>query len=77
MKNLTSSLHLMIPDPTEAEIQSAAYHLWLESGCLSGRELDHWLAAKELMRHRHGHEGVRPPSKRREKTSAVRSLARA
>ncbi|MEY3773857.1 MAG: hypothetical protein RLZZ129_637, partial [Verrucomicrobiota bacterium] len=30
-------------EPTEAEIQKAAYYLWLESGCPEGRELEHWL----------------------------------
>ncbi|MBI5689328.1 MAG: DUF2934 domain-containing protein [Verrucomicrobia bacterium] len=43
-----------IPEPTEAEIQHAAYLLWVESGKLPGRDLENWLAAKELLRHRHG-----------------------
>ncbi len=42
------------PEPTEAEIQHTAYLLWLESGQLPDRELDNWLAAKELLRHHHG-----------------------
>ena len=42
-----------IPEPTEAEIQHEAYLLWIESGRLSGRDLDNWFAAKELLRHRH------------------------
>ena len=50
MKNLAS----IIPEPTELEIQHAAYLLWLESGKAPGRDLDNWLAAKELLRHRHG-----------------------
>jgi hypothetical protein len=50
MKNTTDPL----PEPTEAEIQSKAYHLWVEGGCQSGVELDNWLAAKELLRHHHG-----------------------
>lgn len=48
--NITS----VIPEPTEAEIQHAAYLLWLESGKAPGRDLDNWLAAKELIKHRHG-----------------------
>lgn len=40
-------------EPTEAEIQQEAYHLWLESGCPTGRDVEHWFAAKELLRHRH------------------------
>lgn len=42
------------PEPNEAEIQKLAYHLWIDGGCLEGVELDNWLAAKELIRHRHG-----------------------
>jgi len=43
------------PDPSEAEIQKQAYHLWIDGGCLEGVEVDNWLAAKELIRHRAGH----------------------
>jgi hypothetical protein len=41
------------PEPTEAEIQHTAYLLWLESDRAPNRELEHWLSAKELLRHRH------------------------
>jgi hypothetical protein len=41
-------------DPTESQIQHVAHMLWLESGQLPGRDLENWLAAKELLRHRHG-----------------------
>jgi hypothetical protein len=41
------------PEPTEPEIQHTAYLLWLESGRVEGRDLDNWLAAKELLRHHH------------------------
>jgi hypothetical protein len=44
-----------VPAPSEAEIQKEAYHLWIDGGCLEGVEVDNWLAAKELLRHRHGH----------------------
>ena len=27
-------------EPTEAEIQKQAYHLWIDGGCLEGVELD-------------------------------------
>jgi hypothetical protein len=43
-------------DPTEAEIQHAAYLLWVEDGRPEGRDLEHWLAAKELLTHRHGRD---------------------
>jgi hypothetical protein len=49
-------------EPTESEIQHTAYHLWIEGGCLEGVELDNWLAAKELLRHRHG--AVHPAKKK-------------
>lgn len=41
-------------DPAEAEIQKAAYFLWLEEGRPVGRDLELWLTAKELLRHRTG-----------------------
>jgi len=44
------------PEPTEAEIQHAAYLLWVEAGRPEGAALDHWLAAKEMLRHRHGRD---------------------
>ena len=49
------------PEPDEMEIQRAAYHLWLEEGCPAGHELDHWLAARELLRHRPGRTLGRVP----------------
>ena len=42
------------PEPTEAQIQHEAYLLWQEEGRPAGRDLEHWLAARELLRHRHG-----------------------
>ena len=56
------------PEPTEAEIQHEAYLLWLESGRLPGRDLENWLAAKELLRHRHGRV---PATRRRRARPAV------
>lgn len=55
------------PGPTEAEIQHVAYRLWIEEGRPQGRDMDHWLAAKELLRHHHGRSG---PERRRPLTSA-------
>jgi hypothetical protein len=43
-------------DPTEAEIQHAAYLLWLENGRPEGSDLEHWFAAKEMLCHRHGRD---------------------
>jgi hypothetical protein len=54
--NLTSAMkttdRYSAPEPTEAEIQHAAYLIWVEEGRPEGRELEHWMAAKELLRHR-------------------------
>lgn len=44
------------PTPTEAEIQHAAYLLWLEEGRPEGHDLEHWLAAKEMLCHRRGRD---------------------
>jgi hypothetical protein len=46
-------------EPTE-EIRREAYLLWQQEGCPEGRELDHWLAAQELVRHRLHHVRVHP-----------------
>jgi hypothetical protein len=43
-------------EPTEQEIQHAAYLLWVENGRPEGCDLEHWLAAKEMLCHRHGRD---------------------
>jgi len=43
-------------DPTEAQIQHAAYLLWIEAGRPEGRDLEHWHAARELLCHRRGRD---------------------
>ncbi|MEO5959357.1 MAG: DUF2934 domain-containing protein [Opitutaceae bacterium] len=45
-------------EPTEAEIQHAAYLLWIENGRPEGRDLEHWLSAKEMLCHRHGRDAT-------------------
>jgi hypothetical protein len=45
-----------VPPPSEAEIQHAAYLLWIENGRPEGRDLEHWLTAKEMLCHRHGRD---------------------
>jgi hypothetical protein len=42
--------------PSEAQIQHAAYLLWVEEGCPEGRDQQHWFAAKEMLVHRHGRD---------------------
>ena len=43
-------------EPTETEIQHAAYLLWIENGQPAGRDQDHWFQAKEMLCHRHGRD---------------------
>lgn len=49
MKTNTIAPH---PEPSEEEIRHTAYLLWLENGRPAGHDLEHWLAARELLRHR-------------------------
>lgn len=46
-------------EPTEAEIQHAAYLLWIDRGRPEGRDFEHWLAAKELLCRRGGRAAQR------------------
>jgi hypothetical protein len=46
----------LTPEPTEAEIQHAAYLIWIEDGRPEGRDLEHWMTAKEMLCHRHGRD---------------------
>lgn len=41
-------------EPTE-EIRHEAYQIWQREGCPPGHELDHWLMAQEVIRHRRQH----------------------
>jgi len=45
-----------VREPTEMEIQHAAYLLWVENGRPDGRDLEHWLMAKEMLRLRPGRD---------------------
>jgi hypothetical protein len=56
-------------EPTEAEIQHQAYLLWLEGGRRPGRELDDWLAARELLLHRRGRAADPKPARGPKKTA--------
>jgi hypothetical protein len=35
---------------SEEDIRDYAYHLYLQSGCVAGRELDNWLEAEACLR---------------------------
>lgn len=43
-------------EPSELEIQHAAYLLWIEAGRPEGKDLEHWQTAKEMLSHRHGRD---------------------
>jgi hypothetical protein len=59
----TNTPHPSFTHPSEAEIQHAAYLLWIETGRLPGHDLENWFAAKELLRHRHAPgAGARHPA---------------
>ena len=38
------------PKPTEDEIREYAYHLYLQSGCVPGRDLENWQEAESSLR---------------------------
>jgi hypothetical protein len=48
MKNLESTV-VTSEEPTEDEIRDYAEHLYQQSGCLPGRDLDNWLEAKACL----------------------------
>lgn len=54
MKKEPTKISELIHEPTEAEIQHAAYILWVEEGRPEGCDQAHWFAAKELLCHHHG-----------------------
>ena len=55
---MKSKTNKPVREPTEAEIQHAAYLLWVENGRPVGRDLEHWLEAKEMLCHRHGRDAT-------------------
>ena len=54
--NMHATHHRPSDEPTEAEIQHAAYLLWIENGQPEGRDLEHWFAAREMLCHRRGRD---------------------
>jgi hypothetical protein len=64
---MKTNIPFSVSEPSETEIQHAAYLLWLENGRPEGRDLDHWLAAKELLCHRHARSAK--PTRRRNQPS--------
>ena len=49
MNDQISPSKFLLREPAENEIRARAYHLWLADGQPSGRDLDHWLAAREAL----------------------------
>lgn len=63
-------------EPAEADIQKCAYYLWQEAGCPADRDLDLWLAAKELVRHRVHAAPPGRPARQARRSAPRRRLAR-
>jgi Protein of unknown function (DUF2934) len=42
----------LVHQDLDEQIRKQAYYLWQQNGCREGHELDHWLEAKEIVRHR-------------------------
>ncbi len=46
---MKSNLETTLEEPTEADVREYAYHLYIRSGCLPGRDLENWLEAKACL----------------------------
>jgi hypothetical protein len=55
--------HSITHDPSDQEIQHAAYYLWQEEGRPTYRDLEIWLAAKERLKHTVSSGGTAHPPK--------------
>ena len=51
---------LLTPEPTEHEIQHAAYLLWEQQGRPVGCDVEIWFAAKARLQHTLPHHGADP-----------------
>jgi hypothetical protein len=49
MKN-NPALPSVIPEPSEAEIRDYAFHLYEQSSCVPGHDLDNWLEATACLK---------------------------
>ena len=56
----------LVQQDLNEQIRTQAYALWQQEYCPSGRALDHWLSAEEIVRRRH-REGGRVQLRYREK----------
>ena len=54
----------------EEQTRKQAYSLWQQEGCPSGRALNNWLAAEEIVRRRHN-EAARVRLRHRKKIPLV------
>jgi hypothetical protein len=75
----TKSAEWIPPEPAEENIRLLAYQLWLNDGQAHGRDLDHWLTARQLLLHEamEQHENGRPRAASPERISGapVRDIA--
>lgn len=45
----TTSLQRSMFEPTDDEIRDYAHHLYEQSGCIPGRDLENWLEARDCL----------------------------
>ena len=77
MKPRIHPAQLAVFEPTEQEIQHAAYLIWEEAGRPAGRDWEIWFAARERLKHRApahlaGHRG--PASREGLSEESVRAI---
>ena len=64
--NMRENRQTLVHQEVDEQVRQQAYELWQQEGCPNGRALDHWLAAGEIIRRRHG-EVARVRLRHREK----------
>ncbi len=46
---------------TDKDVAKIAYELWLKSGCVHGKDCEHWLEAEKIVRRRQAVQKVDKP----------------
>ena len=72
--NIRDQRQTVVVQDSDEQIRKQAYYLWQQDGCPDGRALDHWLAAQEIVRRRHG-EVARVRLRHREKVPLLNLAA--
>lgn len=50
--NTRENRQTIVRQDLDEKIRKQAYYLWQMDGCCPGRDLEYWLEAKEMVRHR-------------------------